>query len=325
ARGLGRQGRGAEERHDERALLPGTLPRPPGHARRPHRRGAGAGRGRPGGAGRELRRCQAGHLLHGHGQGEVPQAGGARGPARPRGGAAAEGRGGLEDPRRGQGGGAGRLRGRIAGHHREGMMRALAALALVACSSSSGPEELKLGKRSRDAGPAVVIVDRITDRATGPTMDEKEPNDAKSGGQAVTLPLRLKGRIDAADAWDVSKLTVATAGTLRVTLSGVDDADLVLEVQSSTGELLAVSDNGPAKVAEAIPNLFVQPGTVNLVVHEYRKPAPKPKKGQKAPPASPARTGPSQPYFLEATLGPPPLPGEEREPNNEAAFASDIS
>jgi hypothetical protein len=203
-------------------------------------------------------------------------------------------------------------------------MRALAALLLVACSPSAGPEELKLGKRSRDAGPAVVIVDKIVDRATGPTIAEKEPNDAKSGGQAVTLPLRLSGRIDAADDWDVYKLTIPTAGTLRVSLGAVDDADLVLEVQSSTGELLAVSDNGPAKVAEGIPNLFVQPGTVSLVVHEYVKPAPKPRKGQKAA-APPRRTAPSSPYLLEATLGPPPGPGEEREPNNEPAFATELS
>jgi hypothetical protein len=162
-------------------------------------------------------------------------------------------------------------------------MRCLLLLALAACTSASGPEEIKLGKRSRDAGPAVVIVDRITDRATGPTIDEKEPNDAKSGGQPVALPLSVRGRIDVADDWDVYKVTVPTAGTLRVTLSGIDDADLILEAQAPGGQLLAVSDNGPAKVAEAIPNLVVQPGTVNLVVHEYVKPAPKKPKGAKAP------------------------------------------
>jgi hypothetical protein len=203
-------------------------------------------------------------------------------------------------------------------------MRAAALLALVACSSPSGPEEIKLGHRSKDAGPPVVIVDRIVDRATGPKLAEHEPNDAKAGGQNVPLPLRLEGRIDGADDWDVFNLTIPTAGTLHVTLSAVDDADLVLEAQSATGELLAVSDNGPAKVAEAIPNLFVQPGAVRLVVHEYRKPAAKPKKGHAAPPAPPPRTAPSQPYVLEATLGPPPGANEEREPNNEPAFANEL-
>jgi hypothetical protein len=218
------------------------------------------------------------------------------------------------------------------------MTRAALALALVACSSGAGPEELKLGHRSKDAGPPVVIVDKIVERATGPTVPEHEPNDAKSGGQNVTLPLRLEGKIDGADDWDVFNLAVPSAGTLRVTLSAVDDADLVLEAQSATGELLAVSDNGPAKVAEAIPNLFVQPGTVRLVVHEYRKPAPKPKKGHAAPASAPARTTPSGTYLLEATLGPPPVGAqavgdagrgeatvvEEREPNNEAAFATEL-
>ena len=215
------------------------------------------------------------------------------------------------------------------------------ALLSAACSSQGGPEEIKLGKRSRDAGPAVVIVDKATDRVAQAPVAEKEPNDAKSGGQALTVPGAVRGRIDVADDWDVYKVTLPAAGTLRATLTAVDDADLVLEVQGPGGEIMAVSDDGPAKTAEAIPNLFVQPGTVSIVVHEYRKPeakkaAPRPGKGQKAKkaaaepapaaaPASGGRNEPSQPYVLEVTLGPPPAPGEEHEPNGETAFADDLA
>ena len=209
-------------------------------------------------------------------------------------------------------------------------MRWLAGLAvLAACSSSAGPEEVKLSKRSRDAGPAVVIVDKLTDSVGQTPVAEKEPNDAKSGGQPLALPGAVKGRIDAADDWDVYKVTIPAPGTLRATLSAVDDADLVLEVQGPGGEVLAVSDDGPAKTPEAIPNLFVQPGTVSVVVHEYVKPVKsaakkKPKKGAPPPPTS-GRTQPSQPYVLEVTLGPPPAPGEEHEPNGETAFADDLA
>jgi hypothetical protein len=132
----------------------------------------------------------------------------------------------------------------------------------------------------------------------------------------------------------VYKVTLPAAGTLRATLTAVDDADLVLEVQAPGGEIMAVSDDGPAKTAEAIPNLFVQPGTVSIVVHEYVKPVAKkkkapPPKGKKAPAESPPPTSgrkePSLPYVLEVTLGPPPAAGEEHEPNGEAAFADSLT
>lgn len=197
---------------------------------------------------------------------------------------------------------------------------------LAACGKGGGgSDEVKLGKRSKDAGPAVVFVDRPGGGggATGslegaPLVAEKEPNDAKSGGQAVPIPARVQGRIDEDGDWDVYLVTTPTAGTLRAKLSGIPDADLILEVQAQNGELLALSDNGPAGTSEGIPNLFVQPGQVRLVVHEYVKVG---KKGAKLPP----RAAPSQPYTLEISLGPLPPAGVEREPNDEPGFAEELA
>src|SRR5262249_5533880 len=163
---------------------------------------------------------------------QVPKDRGSRRPAHPRARAAAEGRGGLEIPRRGEGGGAARLRGGAPRDDRQEIMRWLALLALLAgCPSSSGPEEVKLSKRSCDAGPAVIVVDKLTDAVGQTPVEEKEPNDARSGGQPLSLPGAVRGRIDKADDWDVYKVAIPQPGTLRVTLTGVDDADLVLEVQ----------------------------------------------------------------------------------------------
>jgi hypothetical protein len=204
--------------------------------------------------------------------------------------------------------------------------RALAALvlALAACDEVTGADEVKLGRRSRDAGPAVVIVDRSERGAALHAAAEGEPNDEPGKGQPLTVPGAVRGRIDRAGDRDVYAIALPVAGTLKVALSGVDDADLVLEVLQPGGELLAVCDNGPAKVAEGFPNLFVQPGPLLVVVREFVKPAPKPKKGKK-PAAAPGRAAPSSPYVLEVRLLPAPAPGEEREPNDQAAFADELA
>src|SRR5262245_29988674 len=173
---------------------------------------------------------------------------------------------------------------------------ALGALAAQSggCTDSSGVDELKLGRRSRDAGPAVVIVDR-SERGPATTVPEKEPNEDAARAQALPLPGAVRGRIDGAGDIDVYKVVVPAPGTLRVSVSGVDDADLVLELRQPGGEVLAASDNGGAKVAEGVPNLFVQPGPVLIVVREAVKAAPKPKSKPKKgapPPQAPARTAP---------------------------------
>lgn len=206
-------------------------------------------------------------------------------------------------------------------------MRFLLLLTLLsACSDVTGSDEIKLGRRRGDAGPAVIIVDKSERSALSETA-EKEPNE---DGQAIPVPGAVRGRLDKAGDRDLYKVTLPVAGTLKVSLSAVDDADLVLEVRQPGGELIAACDNGPAKVAEGIPNLFVQPGPLVIEVREARAPAKpskaKPKKGAPPPPPpAPSRTGPSQPYLLEVRLLPPSAPGEEREPNDQSAFADDLA
>jgi len=198
-------------------------------------------------------------------------------------------------------------------------MRWLVLLGVVtACGKSADEDdEPKLSHRSRDAGPAVVFVDRTQTGGLAP-VEEKEPN-SRTSPQPLALPGAVRGRIDAADDWDVYEVKLPKAGTLSVRLTAVDDADLILEVSDGSGDVLAVSDNGPAKTAEALPNVFVQPGTYHLAVHEFVK-APS-KKKEKAPPP---RSTPSGTYDLTVEAFPVPEPGEERERNDQAAFADEL-
>ncbi|HKA90785.1 MAG TPA: PPC domain-containing protein, partial [Haliangiales bacterium] len=197
--------------------------------------------------------------------------------------------------------------------------RAVVLLVLSACSKvAEDDDEPKLSRRSRDAGPAVVFVDR-TQTGGIAAVEEKEPNDRKAGGQPLSLPGAVRGRIDAAGDEDAYTINVPRAGTLSVRLSAVEDADLILELVDAAGAVLATSDDGPAKTAEALPNVFVQPGAYQIVVHEFVKPAKKKEK------AAPPRSAPSAPYDLVVGLGPTPEPGEERERNDEPAFADPLA
>jgi hypothetical protein len=203
---------------------------------------------------------------------------------------------------------------------------------LSACSKVvDDDDEPKLSHRSRDAGPAVVFVDRAQTAGGVAAIDEKEPNDRGSAGQALSLPGAVRGRIDVAGDWDVYEVKVPRAGTLAVRLSAVEDADLILEVKDESGATLATSDDGPAKTAEALPNVFVQPGTYQIVIHEFvkkdtnREKREKKEKTKDKETAPPSRTQPSAVYELTVDLGPTPEVGEERERNDEAAFADPLA
>lgn len=149
---------------------------------------------------------------------------------------------------------------------------------------------------------------------------EAEPNDEPGAAQRLSVPGGVRGVIDRAGDQDGYVVEVAAPGTLSARLSPVEDADLVLDLHDGAGKKLLVSDNGPAKTAEGFPNVVLQPGTYRLVVREFVK---KPK-GRQATAAA-GRTAPSRPYELELALRPLPGPGEEAEPNDQAAFAGTVA
>jgi hypothetical protein len=210
-------------------------------------------------------------------------------------------------------------------------VRPLVALVIAAAGASACSSRPRQATPGADAGPAIVVVDR---GASGvPLVAEQEPNDETA--QVITPPGGVKGTIDRAGDVDRFDVEVAQAGTLAVKLSGIADADLALELQDAAGAKLAVSDNGPANIGEGFPNYVVQPGKYRVVVSEFVKKAASPKKPARAkkgqpdaaPPEPPpgARTTPSAPYQLEITLAPLPVAGEETEPNDTAAFASELA
>ena len=95
--------RGDEERHDQRAVLPGTLSRASDHAGGADHRGHGAG-GRHAADGRGAESGEQGRVLHVAGQREMAPAGATRRPAALRAGHAADARADVQDERRGEGG-----------------------------------------------------------------------------------------------------------------------------------------------------------------------------------------------------------------------------
>jgi hypothetical protein len=202
------------------------------------------------------------------------------------------------------------------------LRRALCAL-LIVCGGAAG---CKGGKarvhRSRDAGPSVEVVD--PGKSGVPLVAEKEPNDKSP--QPLAMPGGVKGAIDGATDVDAYALTPSAPGTLALALATPPDADLVLELYDPAGAKIAASDNGPVGVAEGLPNVVLMPGTYKVVVREFVKKGqkpPKPRKGEKPPPDAGA-TRAAAAYTLEATLGPLPPDGEEREPNDTAAFAGEV-
>ncbi len=146
--------------------------------------------------------------------------------------------------------------------------------------------------------------------------DEREPNDEAGNAQPLKAPAAVRGKIDRAGDRDVYVLAIEGPGTLAARVTGVDDADLILDLEDVTGAVLASADGGPAKTAEGLPNYAVRPGTYRIVIREFVK---RPKKGKAVP-----RSAPSGAYTLEVELGEPPAAGDEAEPNDEIAYAGEL-
>ena len=181
------------------------------------------------------------------------------------------------------------------------------ALALAACGQGGG-------HRAKRDGAAVVVVGA---EATGV---EVEPNPA-ARPQALTVPGRVSGVIaaDGPEGADVDAYTFTAreSGMARVALDGAADCDLTLDVEDATGARLLRSDNGKGGTVEGAPNLGLEAGQVlTVIVREFAK--VEKKKVKRTP-----RATACAPYGLAVTLAPAPAAGEEKEPNDQAAFAGE--
>lgn len=190
------------------------------------------------------------------------------------------------------------------------MRNALVLVLCAACSSGGGGKS----KVKRDGGPAIVVVEG--GGKGGPAAPEKEPNDEAGNAHALTPPTAVRGVIDKDGDRDTFVIVTDKPGTLVARLTGIEDADLILDLQDVTGIVVASADSGPANIAEGIPNYAVRAGTWRLVVREFVK---RPKKGKPVP-----RAEASKPYILEVALDAPPAAGEEAEPNDDTAAAGEL-
>ncbi|HEY1552429.1 MAG TPA: hypothetical protein VGG28_31595, partial [Kofleriaceae bacterium] len=164
---------------------------------------------------------------------------------------------------------------------RAGRFAALAVLA--ACGNgasgahrngSAAPVEIVQAPVFTDASVAPGATSR-TPGVAPPTTDEVEPNDGIDTATPLPLGGTVRGRIEPEGDVDHYRIDVTTAGALAVMVSAVDGVDLSLEIVDSSGEIVARSDRGGARVVEGVPNLGVVPGRYTAIVRAKKAPAPK--------------------------------------------------
>jgi eukaryotic-like serine/threonine-protein kinase len=100
---------------------------------------------------------------------------------------------------------------------------------------------------------------------------------------------------------------------LRVTLTGIPNADLLLAVIDQNGKQLVVADTGGLGENEIVPNLGITSDPVYLEVVESREGAP-----------HPATENLSDEYVLQASLS-APVADEELEPNDDESQANPLA
>lgn len=197
-----------------------------------------------------------------------------------------------------------------------GMCALLVAAQLSACSKRGA----KRIPRSKDAA-AVVVVEQ---NASGVTFaDEKEPNNTADEAEALTVPCGVRGTLDGEQDVDRFVVTIEEPGFLSVRVSGIEDVDLVAELQDASGKTLARSDRGPALTSEGFPNYPVAKGEYRVVVSEFVKKARKRKK-KTAKEKAVGRQGPSPPYELVIRRADEPGEGQEVEPNDTMEAAREV-
>ncbi|HVK74131.1 MAG TPA: hypothetical protein VM734_12465 [Kofleriaceae bacterium] len=205
---------------------------------------------------------------------------------------------------------------------RRARVAVLVALAVAACGGGGGgggnDERLR---RSKDAGAGVQVIDRAGSAAADRPA-EREPNDDPAG--AGPLGDGVRGSLDGET--DVDAFTIASTGpqVLTARVTGVADVDLELELRDAKFALVVQADRAGNGAGEGLVGVPLDEGTYHLVVREVPKKKPKPKKGAKVD-AGAGRVGPSAVYELTAELAAAPPAGVEREPNDDAGTANDLT
>jgi hypothetical protein len=190
-------------------------------------------------------------------------------------------------------------------------------IALCACGSK------KKQKRTGDAAPVVVVKAPVFDGGAPGSIEEIEPNDAADVATPLAVGATARGKIEPDTDADYYRVEVPQAGALGV-LTNMVDSDLTLEIEDSSGTVVARSDRGAARIREGVPNLPVSPGRYTVIVR--KKPPPPPKKRSKKAPAPAAGSAPSGPpiaYEVTTTLA-EPVANTEREPDDDRGTANDL-
>jgi hypothetical protein len=201
-------------------------------------------------------------------------------------------------------------------------MRAWAVVALVVVA---GCGDKKKQKRTSDAAPVVIVPSPVFDAGagsagTGGISDEIEPNDSGEVATVLALGATVRGKIEPDNDADYYRIAVTQRGTLAVTTNLVD-ADLTVDIEDSTGAVIAKSDRGGTRVREGVPNLGVAPGQYTVIVRKKQPPPPKRRRGRRPPPEP--KPSPPVAYELAATFA-VPAANTEREPDDDRGTANDL-
>src|SRR6185436_14545476 len=113
---------------------------------------------------------------------------------------------------------------------------------------------------------------------------------------------------------DHYRIDVTQAGALSVMVAGLEGLDVVLEIEDASGNVIARSDRGGARIREGVPNLGVTPGRYTAVV-QAKKPAPPKKKPPKRAAPEPAKPF-GGPYEITVSMVAPGA-GAEHEPDDD--------
>jgi hypothetical protein len=201
-----------------------------------------------------------------------------------------------------------------------GAVLAGAALAVAGCSKKA------VRKRIGDAAAVEVVTTPALPNGGdggvhGATSEEIEPNDGDDVATVLALGATVRGKIDPDPDVDHYRIDVTQAGSLSVMASGQDGLDVVLEIEDGSGNVIARSDRGGARIREGVPNLGVTPGRYTAIVQAKKPVAPKKKPPKKAAPEPAKPIG--GPYEITASMV-TPAAGAEHEPDDDRGEANDL-